>query len=376
MSIPRTRTADPLSSENCQFIVISNESWGDIWFSKQHYAFELAKLGYRVYFINPQPKWRLANLFSWSYQEKWLNENLCIIDFKNLLPVISPFIVHINDFFNCIKLKSISRKGRLNIHWQFDPNRFVKFLLRPTKRIYHVVDPYDSIWADSVLAAKSDLIVCSSREYLDHYSRKSSNVIFIPHGVSSEQMLIDQQKRETIRNEFGEYFVFVGAIIDDIDFNLLEKIVKQFSIVMIGPIQIKDPDKMEHWMSLENSESLHYLGVMHVHELNSYIGASIGGLLLYRFDHKAAVGVRSPLKVLNYLAQEKPVISSIDHEVGELDGKGIFSARNEDEFMKFLTQVKDMDLFHDKESIQSYLSDNSYPKLIKKALKVLIEAKN
>ena len=41
----------------------SNEPWGDVWFSKQHYANELAKMGHQVYFLNAPTGWSPKNLF-------------------------------------------------------------------------------------------------------------------------------------------------------------------------------------------------------------------------------------------------------------------------------------------------------------------------
>ena len=45
-------------------IVSSNEPWGDVWLTKQHFANELAKLGASVYFLNPVSKWGIGDLFS------------------------------------------------------------------------------------------------------------------------------------------------------------------------------------------------------------------------------------------------------------------------------------------------------------------------
>ena len=43
-------------------IIVSNEPWGDIWYSKHHYAYELNKTN-QVLFIDPPRKWSFWNLF-------------------------------------------------------------------------------------------------------------------------------------------------------------------------------------------------------------------------------------------------------------------------------------------------------------------------
>ena len=44
--------------------LFSNEPWSDMWYSKHHYAAELAKR-HEVYFVNMPERWRPTDLFSW-----------------------------------------------------------------------------------------------------------------------------------------------------------------------------------------------------------------------------------------------------------------------------------------------------------------------
>ncbi|GIV43052.1 MAG: hypothetical protein KatS3mg035_0175 [Bacteroidia bacterium] len=72
--------------ENQNIVIISNEPWGDIWYSKQNYAYELSKLGNKVYFIDPPQPYELKNLFSNHFTLKKYSENLSIIQYRNRLP--------------------------------------------------------------------------------------------------------------------------------------------------------------------------------------------------------------------------------------------------------------------------------------------------
>ena len=43
-------------------IVVSPQSWGKMFISKHHYAVELSKLGYEVFFVNPPKENKLGGL--------------------------------------------------------------------------------------------------------------------------------------------------------------------------------------------------------------------------------------------------------------------------------------------------------------------------
>ena len=49
--------------EDQPILVVSNEPWGEVWFSKHNYAFELSRKN-RVLFVDPPKRWRPANVFS------------------------------------------------------------------------------------------------------------------------------------------------------------------------------------------------------------------------------------------------------------------------------------------------------------------------
>ncbi len=71
--------------ENQTLLVISNEPWGDIWYSKHNWAYELSKKN-KVFFINPPIKWKISNLWSFKICIDDYNESLQVLGYqKNVL---------------------------------------------------------------------------------------------------------------------------------------------------------------------------------------------------------------------------------------------------------------------------------------------------
>lgn len=117
--------------------------------------------------------------------------------------------------------------------------------------------------------------------------------------------------------------------------------------------------------------NIEYLGTVPATELKNYIAASKCCLLLYKFDLKKAIGTGSPLKVMNYLAQFKPVISSIDPEIPQFLGNSIYWAKNHEDYLSLIDQANENLLSTDNEKIKSYLNEHKYPELINTVLRKL-----
>jgi len=346
-------------------IITSNEPWGDIWFSKQHYATELSKQGFSVYFLNPVKGWSLKNILSFNVKVGTVSKNLKIVDYKNNFPVkLFPlFYTRLNDRINERKLlKLINTKSV--IWWKFDAFRFLKNYTG--KSIYHVVDSYMHLWQDKYISKTADIVICTNSEYIDYYKNKKYKTIYIPHGISDDEYNIDKQKVDNIKEKYGEFAIIVGTINDDTDFNLIKKIAdNNIKLVIIG--NALNTNKL--WNDLLNHNNINYIGVVHATELKNYISASLVGLNVYEFNLRKEVGTRTPLKIINYLSQFKPVVSSMPSDIKELDNIAIYRAENISEFINKVKKVMNCELVADKLKIKQYLEKNSYSLLINKILK-------
>lgn len=223
-------------------------------------------------------------------------------------------------------------------------------------------------WQNEIQTQNADLIVCTSEKYLNYY-KNSKNVIHIPHGISEDEFNIDLKKVIDIQNEYGNYVIMVGAIAKDIDLNLIKAIVNdKKKLVVIGSELIDLPQ----WEEIKTSQYLTYLGSLHAKKLKNYINAAKACLIVYNFVSLQNNQVsRSPLKALNYLAQKKPIVTTIDSGINELKNEGIYQAENENEFLDFVKKAYNNELNVNNDKVTSYLKHHKYPLLIEDILKHL-----
>lgn len=357
-----------MNSKVKQILIVSNEPWGDVWFSKQHYAYELSKLGHQVYFINPTRKWSWGNIFSCKVNyTKSSYENITIVNYKNNFPqtILKKIFTQVNDFFNCIKLNRYVKLNDSNlIWWKFEPYRFLSSILsKKSKHIYHAVDSYNFLWQDEYQVSSADLIICTNPKYIDYYTTNyiDKNIIQIPHGISEDEFENNQDEIDLIKEQFGDFVILIGSLSKDIDLALLRKIAEtNIRIVVIGP----EVAKIEEWERLKDLTNVIYLGEIHAKKIKNYIAASKVGLVAYKFKKIVDKNSRTPLKIINYLAQNKPVITSLKTPLSLLEKKAIYSAETIEEYVFLVEKAIQNQLFIDEEKIKEYLDNHKYPNLI------------
>ena len=350
-----------------KIFLISNEPWGDVWFSKHHYANELSK-NHKVYFIDPPANWTLFNLFSFKVRQKKVSENLIIIQYDNNFPLFffNYFFLFLNDLLNSLKfyVYILNYSKKYVLIWQFDPFRFVNVFLKH-KRIYHVVDPYNGIKTDPFIARKADLIVIVSQTYINYYKRFNNNIIFIPHGISPDELMVKEKIKEEIKAKYGDFILFVGSINHDVDIPLISKIAYSFSnkILLIGPILIKKETELKKFQKLLDFKNIVYLGPLHSKELKNFVSATVLCIIPYL---KGSLHRSQTLKALNYIAQRKIIVSSLLKDSLHLRNKIIFMAENHDDFIMYIKKGLNRELYYDMPCAEKFINDNLYSKHIEK----------
>lgn len=351
----------------------SNEPWGDIWFSKQHVANELAQLGHQVFFINAPQKWSFKNLFNHNFKATKIDVNLSIVDYNNPFPlrINKAFFLKLNDYLIGKKLKALAPENRPIIWWQFDPFRFIDLPAFPNAtRIYHVVDPYQHIWSDIELAKRADLLVLVSKLYEKNYQQLNKKSVYIPHGISANELIIDATRVQKIRQELGEgYLIFVGTINPDVDLALLHKIATEINdqkLVLIGPVRVLPTDKAQ-LEQLFAHENVVHLGTKKATELKEYISLASIGIVPYK-NEKVENVHRTPLKLLNYIAQSKPIVTTLNYELDNLKNQIIFEAYQHKDFIAQLRAILIGKRSVNHSLIEAYQTSVLYPKLITKIL--------
>ncbi len=354
-------------------LLLSNEPWSPVWYSKQHYANELSKLGLQVYFINPPNKWKLLNLFSWGIQQQQIADNLITINYNQTLPGGSDklWLIRLNDFFLCLKLR-IFLKKTTPIIWNFDPFRLTRlYFFNESKYIYHVVDKY-LFKSDLAIAKIADIIPIVTKEYLSRYEPYGKKIIHIPHGISEEDSIADDHEVSQLNKKFGDYFLFVGTLHNGLDFELIYKISQSFpakTILIVGPKENLDALLLTYDY-LRDASNVIFVGTVPSQLLKNYIQASHICLIPYKMEQAYRT---QTLKALHYFSQHKPIVSIPLKDWEFLEGQLIFSANTHEKFIQNIKEICSGEMKPTLQASSPYLHKVSYPKLIEQIFQKLEE---
>ncbi|HKR05408.1 MAG TPA: hypothetical protein VJY62_12305 [Bacteroidia bacterium] len=356
--------------EQAVIIITSDEAWSEVWHTQLHYAWNLS-LRCMVYYVGPPEKWKFANLFFWRVPVRKENNNLFIVTYHTVFPVklLNGFFVRFNDAINSFLLKKKIPKNKTNILlWRFTYFRFIVHpFIHPSRSVYHVVDQYMGKKNDRFLAEKSDLVISTSPKFMDHYKKYNPHVINIPQAVSKEEFVCDESVVNKIKNEYGKIILFIGTLSPDISFDIFEKVSENFTrhnILMIGPEKFSDHSERNQFENILNKANVKYIGVKPAAQLKNYVKASEVCIIPYKSGSEKKMSIRSPLKAINYIAQKKIVVSTIDCEIKELENKIIYNAGNHEEFIFLIQKAIDKELIVDEKAVNEFLGKISYDKLI------------
>ena len=352
-------------------IVTSDEPWGNVWHTQLHYAYELSKQ-FTVIYVEPPGKWNFSNLFRFRPEKKKISNSLTVLTYLNVFPIkfLKGFFVKCNDYINCLLIKKIISKDKTKIiAWRFDHFRCLNFpAIKIFRSVYHVVDYYIGQENNVELTKQSDVVVITSPRLLEYYFKLNQNAINIPQAISSDEFLVDENKVEAIKNQFGKIILFISTLTENFSFELLKLISAKFTghtLLIIGPYKLTEAQDIESFDNLKTKKNVKYIGVVNGPELKNYVNASNVCLIPYKFKEEKKINIRSPLKAINYIAQKKTVISTIDCEIKELENKIIYQAETSEEFVSLVQKAIEKKLNVDEKTVEQFLEKINYDNQIK-----------
>ncbi len=286
--------------KNKTILIISNESWGDIWYSKHHWAYELSKNN-KVYFVNPPLKWEFTNIFKIKISIFNYSDTLKILNYHNILP-LTRFSVFfkINELI-IFKLLNNFFKNRNNlIFWSFDPYR----LITPQKMdlltsIYFIADKYQ-ISREKILINNVENILSVSNELTKNIKNKP--VLNISHGVS---------KIYSDNNIKTNSAILIGTLTDRIDYVLLLELVKQIpetKFYLFGNKNIQEEENLIVFKKIVEINNVDYLGAQKYSDIEPYMEKAKLGIALYKTDR--INNQINSLKIIQYLSYGLYVVST------------------------------------------------------------------
>jgi len=352
-------------------VLTSDEPWSDIWHTQLHYAYQVSKRC-KVFYLNPPGPWKISNLFDFKPESKQISENLKVVRYKNLLPsFIGILSVFINDFINEILIKKqipgFNSKSKLVV-WHFDPFRslyiFRKF--SNAKHVYHVVDPVVGYHLDKEMALMADLVIVTSPKFLSHYQSLNKNVMQVGQGVDldffNEKFTPDSLKSLVSYDSI----LLLGTFSDEIDYRFLHLLAARYpgKLVLIGPDKTVADDTKATLEKLKSIPGVQWLGPMNPVVFHKHLVACRVGIITYTYSNYERNNLRSPLKVISYLACGKCIISNIDCEMPDLTNKAIYIVDNDNAYFELLDASYKNELQFDESAVGEFLSAMDYQKLL------------
>jgi glycosyltransferase involved in cell wall biosynthesis len=381
-----------MSDRAKEYIICIAEDWGRLPSSSQHIMRVLSReysilwvdsLGLRTPSVSKKDLKRifqkLKKFFS-GIREK--EPNIYVYS-----PLVLPYFQNrlarkINQFILTLSLKFFlsRKKAQKRTLWAACPTaEGLVGRLKEEKSIYYCADEYSEFTGyskklvkelEEELLKKVDLVLVVSDKLFQTKKEYNPNIFLIPHGVEFDHFSKYNQTSAELPTDIKyvkkPVIGYYGLIRDWIDFELLEKIAqrKDWSLVLIGPTSV-DISK------IQVKENMHFLGPKDYKDLPLYLQSFDVCIIPYKLT-EVTINAR-PLKLFEYLASGKPVVSTPLPSVLPY-GKVVRIGSTNEEFI----QQIEKSLLEKDESLKKKRIDlareNSWEKLVQKNLKPLLLA--
>ena len=275
--------------------------------------------------------WRNAPLFGRQQEMDGVR-----VDFPGRFPPLWPSHPRYNTwaiarYCHALRRRASSRKRKDSIAYLFLP-RYLPCALALECRylVYHVVDDYSKMpgWGasserlENEIIERADLLIGTTALALDRLPSGGSALrCVLPNGGDAKAFSVGpnlpcpEDLAAIPRPRIG----YCGHLNRKVDFNLVAAVASarpDWHWVMIGPVTgsdghpSSDPTVAHGYADCQRLPNVHFLGIRPVSALPSYVGQTDVNVICYRHDDGGWWNACYPLKVHEYLACGKPVVSS------------------------------------------------------------------
>ena len=373
--------------KNKTILLISPQSWGDMYISKHHYAIELSMMGNRVYFLNPPDENCLDEI-----EIRQINPNFPLlfgIEHRINFPYKLKFhAISVFHFLMKSHVKKILKKinNHIDIVWSFDLGNLYPFKLFPkvNLKLFHPVD--EPLNNTALNAAKgSDIIFSVTNEILKKYNALSIPSYFINHGLSNSFTIVDP----IIKNVSSCIQVGISGNLTrkDIDRNILLKIIRSnpdinfnfwgnYSLTNSNLMAASDNETEEFLKALKVESNVHLHGVVHPVKLSQDFKNIDVFLICYDNIKDQSKGTNYH-KVLEMLSSGKVIISN---NISTYEGKDNLiemvtekqsNIRLPELFQKVINNLIKYNSYELQKERIKFAHDNTYKKQIERIEEIL-----
>jgi len=203
--------------------------------------------------------------------------------------------------------------------------------------IYDCMDNYSAFWQmqtvskfEPLIAKRADLVLASSDFLYQKMKKINKNSFLVENGVDfpffSKKPKKIPGEIEKIKYPIIGYYGAISSWFDDKLLMYLARKRPQWQFVLIG--NVSSPLKLKSLLGMAN---IYFLGEKHYRDLPAYLN-SFDVCLIPFLKNKLTCAV-SPIKLFEYLAAAKPVVSVDLPEVRKC-GKLVYLAKNKKDFLE------------------------------------------
>lgn len=333
--------------KNQSILCVAPERWQHIWRNRHQIMSRLAAHN-KVLFVEPRPylrtivsdlrtgKLRLGDALRprqtnemrnlWSYRTSWYTPLSGRYPLDQMLQA-----------WREAELKRTMRRLGFGqpILWLYRPD-MIDMVGRLDEKlvIYHIVDKYTAYEAEfesvydqqrrqsieekeRAMVRRADLVLVTSKSLLAEKRRDNANTHWVPNGVDYEAFA--SASRSAIPADVARLpqpvIGYVGAINEKLDYDLLRQVAladPNRSLILVGPVDLRLDFSGQAKLDLPN---VHFLGRKPVEDVPRYVAACQVCLMPYKLNEWTAH--INPLKLFEYLAAGKPIISTAIPAVGD-----------------------------------------------------------
>jgi glycosyltransferase involved in cell wall biosynthesis len=369
-------------------ICFSSNDWSDIPSSKFHIMRYLGKR-YTVLYVETigirQPK-----LVGRDFKRIFQKLKMSLRGLNNVesniytwSPMAIPFhkfkfVRWLNAFLIARMVKYLSCKLNLQnpIIWSYLPNTVEIIKQLPDfPLIYHCIDDYGEFTdapkntfalMEQQMLRLSDLTVVSAKRLLSSRRLHSKNIIYIPHGVNLEEFqdqLNNKIELPDIDSLSRPIAGFIGRIADWINLELIVQCARElrdWNFVLVGPSNVD----LTPYLNIKN---IRFLGRKNHVLVPNYIQRF--DVCLMPFAENNLVASVNPLKMYEYLAVGKPVVSVPMPEVEEFSS--VISIAKQTDFSAAIVKAYREDTPQKQESRIESISGRSWHSIANEILESL-----
>ena len=319
------------------FVIIARDAWGEVWRRRQFIASVLSGMGHRVLFVErPFSVMRslagvsggdsrpLRRVLSTARTPLKVAQNLFVASPIKLLPDILPGAHRLNLALHAGTIRAALRHAEIKnyILW-INPEYGVHLLpyLSPDLVVYDVTDDWTQARLperekneikenDRLMIKSADVVLAVSQSLYEKKQKQGGKVFLVPNGVAVELYDGVYPMPSDLAALPRPVLGYVGTLHPQrLDVELIEKISRKndnnFSIALVGP-DLLLPSMRER---LRRLPRVHLLGAKSYFEVPAYITHFDVCLIPHRID--AFTTSLNPIKVYEYLAAGKPIVSTL-----------------------------------------------------------------